>query len=118
MSALGACGDATSVAVLRPFAASGESNNSLTSISVTALLKIAARHAEARRGAADVLRVSFPPPVGGRLAIMCQQLAEQVHKGLEQITGTRLPFPPVYNEMTRRQLMMAWSKVLAAMTAP
>ena len=108
VDALGACGDAGSVAAIRPFAASGEWNNGLTRVSVDALAAIAARDPKARGPARDALKEAYPKPPAGKPDAGCLTLARSVHLALATITGRRIPFPADYDAAARERLTKSW----------
>jgi hypothetical protein len=108
VKALGACGDAASVAVVAPHAA-GEWRNGLTGISVDALLAIGLRDAKAKAPAKGALAAAFPAPpkeVSERVAV--EALAKRVQAALEKLTGKKVPFPATYDEKARKTLAAAW----------
>lgn len=111
VTALGTCGDKESVDVIAPFASSGKFLNSLTGSSVSALTSIALRDANARDAVRTVLKRSYPQPPLKPNAVQqryCLRLAKQVHSGLEQVVGKRVPFPNEYNAAARAKLIESW----------
>ena len=109
VAALGACGDAGSVGVIRPFAASGEFLNGLTRTSVDALAAIAARVEKARPAVREALAASYPKPPADRAAMQnCLGLARAVHAALEKLAGRKVPFPDPYDDAARERLAKAW----------
>ncbi len=109
VEALATCGDADSVEVIRPHAASGEYRNGLTRTSVDALGAIATRVEKARPAVRDTLAASYPRPASGDAeARMCLGLAKAVHAALEKLTGRRVPFPDPYDAAAREKLSKAW----------
>lgn len=103
VQALAACGDADSVAVIAPHAASGVWRNGLTGIAIDALAGIAKRHKHAREAIAKVLRSAYPePPLEDERGIRaCTALAKRIHKAL----ADPRPFPDVYDAAARKLLM-------------
>ena len=111
VTALGACGDEDAVAVIAPFASSGQFLNGLTGTSVNALAAIAVREPAAKKGVRDVLKRSYPQPPTKPSAIQqryCASLAKRVHAALEQVTGEQVAFPDEYNPATRAKLIESW----------
>ncbi len=110
--ALGRCGDASSLAVMAPFAASGLYRNGLTNVSIQAVAAIAARVPAAKDEAVAILARAYPPLPGGDAAAaeqrMCEALAKNVHDTLQKLTGKRLAFPSPYTAETRQALMRGW----------
>jgi hypothetical protein len=107
--ALGACGDAASIEVLRPFAASGEYRNGLTGTAVDAIAEIVSRDAKAKAAARAALVAAFPPPATDAAeATMCVALAKRVHAALAKVTGKKVDFPGTYDEASRKKLVAAW----------
>lgn len=109
VQALAACGDAASVEVIAPHAASGLYFNGLTGSAVDALAAIARRDPKAREAVATVLRGAYPKPPPaedaddaqhGRAMRACIALARRVHKAL----GEKRPFPEVYDDEARARL--------------
>ena len=108
-SALGACGDAESVAALRPFAASGEYRNGLTGTAIDAVAAIAARDPKAKGPAREVLVTAYPvPPEDPGDGALCVALAKRVHDALAKVTGKKVPFPDRYDAEARKKLASAW----------
>jgi hypothetical protein len=112
VKALGACGNADSVAVLRGPATSGNYLNTLTGTAVDALAAIATRHPGAKSDVTKVLKDAYPPPAAPadeQRSRICTALARRVHKALEQLTGKKLDFPEVYDANARARLIENWS---------
>lgn len=110
--ALGACGNAGSVAVLRAPATSGNYLNTLTGAAVDALAAIPARHPGARAAVSKVLKDAYPPPPAGidvQRSRICAALARRVHNALEQLTGKKVDFPEVYDAQARVKLVQSWT---------
>ncbi|MEM8884637.1 MAG: HEAT repeat domain-containing protein, partial [Planctomycetota bacterium] len=61
VGALGACGDAKSIAVIAPYATSGKYLNALTRVSVEALGEIGLRHKSSKRKIRAILSDAAPP---------------------------------------------------------
>lgn len=104
VQALGASGDAGSVAVIGPHAISGAYFNGLTGIAVDALAAIGRRDAAATAAVRALLLKAYPaPPDDGneRKLRACTALAKRVHKAL----GSSLPFPETYDAKARAALM-------------
>ncbi|MBK8976677.1 MAG: HEAT repeat domain-containing protein [Planctomycetes bacterium] len=111
VEALGRCGDAASVAVIAPFASSGEYFNGLTGVAVDALVAIAGREPAAPAQVAAVLARGFPRPPGAgdeRGARACVALARRVHEALRAVTGRDVAFPTPYDEPARATLAERW----------
>jgi len=111
VTALAACGDQDSVAVIAPFASSGQFLNSLTATSVSALAAIADRRPAAKNAVRDVLKRSYPQPPAKPTAVQqryCLSLAKKVHAALQQVTGRQVAFPAEYNRSTRGMLIQSW----------
>lgn len=109
--ALGACGGKESVAVIAPFASSGQYLNGLTGTSVGALVAIAVREPGVKKTVCDVLKRSFPQPPANPTEIQkryCVRLAKQVHAALEQLSGQQVVFPKEYNRASRAMLIESW----------
>jgi hypothetical protein len=112
VKALGACGNAGSVAVLRPPATSGNYLNALTGAAVDALAAIPARHPGARAEVGKVLKDAYPPPPAAadvQRSRICTALARRVHKALEQLTGKTVAFPDAYDADARAELIRKWT---------
>jgi hypothetical protein len=111
VKALGACGNAGSVAVLRAPATSGNYLNTLTGTAVDALAAIAARHDGTRAEVIKVLKDAYPPPAAAdeQRSRISTVLARRVHKALEQVTGKKVDFPEVYDAESRAKLVQIWS---------
>ncbi len=104
VQALAQSGDAGSVAVIAPHAASGVYFNGLTGIAVDALAAIAKRHGDARDAVRTALLTAYPQPPedeDARKLRACVGLAKRVHKAL----GSKLPFPDTYDAKAREALM-------------
>ena len=104
VDALSTCGDAGSVDVIAPFAISGKYFNSLTGLAVDTLAEIAKRHPDARKRVRDALKQAYPPLPGTKTGIAmryCEDLARRVHAA----RGVKTPFPKVYDEAAREELM-------------
>jgi len=102
--ALGACGAASSVDAIRPYAASGEYFNGLTGVAVDALAAIGKRVKRARKAVEEALKASYPPPAPAnddRATKACVALARRIHAALDESK----PFPSVYDDAARRKLM-------------
>ncbi len=111
VQALAACGNADSVKVIAPHAASGEYLNSLTGISVDALAKIAKRETQAAASVRDVLFRAFPNPPTRPTATQQRystSLAKRVHAALQQLTGKNVAFPKTYDRAARQKLIQAF----------
>lgn len=109
--ALARCGDATSLAVIEPFATSGEYRNGLTMVSIRAVATIAERVKKAKADAVAVLAKAYPPLPAGKDAAeqrMCESLAKNVHDELGKLTGKTVPFPAAYTDAARSKLMQSW----------
>ena len=115
--ALARCGDASSLAVIEPFATSGAYRNGLTTMSIGVVAAIAARDGKAKAAAIALLAKAYPAvPTGGeadaKLAAterrMCEALAKNVHEALQQLTGKQVAFPSEYTDETRKTLMASW----------
>ncbi len=112
VKALARCGDATSLPVLEPFAASGQYRNGLTMTSIQATADLGERIPKAKAAAVEVLAKCYPAvPVGEDAATeqrMCEGLANGVHAALKKLTGKTVAFPGEYTEATRAKLMQSW----------
>ncbi|MBL8754955.1 MAG: HEAT repeat domain-containing protein [Planctomycetes bacterium] len=110
--ALARCGDASSLAVVAPFAASGEYRNGLTNTAIQTVVAIAERDAKATTEAVAILARAYPPlPTGteaGREQRMCEALAKNVHEALAKLARKQVPFPEKYDDETRAKLMRSW----------
>ena len=107
--ALGACGDATSIEALRPFAATGEYRNGLTGIAVDAVAAIVGRDPKSKAPAKEALCASYPAPAKDAAdTAMCEALAKRVHAALAQVSGKKVAFPAKYDEAARKKLQAAW----------
>ena len=107
VKALAACGNADSVKVIAPHAASGQYLNGLTGVSVDALAAIAERETEAASAVRDVLVRALPVPPTKPTATQkryCERLAKRVHGALEKLTGKEVAFPSVYDRAARQKL--------------
>jgi hypothetical protein len=105
MTALGTCGDASSLPVMEPFAISKVYLNALTKRSVEAVTKIGLRDPDARQKSIAILIDAFPHPNEHSL---CRTLASTVHRGLVLLTGKNIPMPKVYDESSRVALISAF----------
>jgi HEAT repeat protein len=104
VQALAACGDAGSVKVIAPHAASGVYFNGLTGIAVDALAAIAKRDKKARDDVQKVLRGAYPKPPSSedaRAMRACVALARRIHRAL----GEKREFPEIYDDEARVRLM-------------
>lgn len=110
--ALARCGDASSLAVIEPFAASGAWRNGLTATAIRAVEAIAERDGKAKAAAITLLAKAYPPVPGGENAAAeqraCVALAKTVHETLEQLAGKRVAFPGTYDAAARTKLMASW----------
>lgn len=114
VSALAGCGDEDSVAVIAPFASSGEYLNGLTGTSVDALVAIARREPGAKEAVIGVLEQSFPEPADGGTDVQqryCLSLARRVNEALERVTREQVEFPAEYNAETRETLIENWQGI-------
>lgn len=115
-AALGACGDAGSLAALAPPATSGDIYNGLTRVSIDAVAAIARREPRSLKEAVAILRAAYPPPPtaqqlavpNGRAQQFCEQLARHVHEVLTQLTEKTVPFPSPYDAAGRERLAKSW----------
>jgi len=110
VEALAACGDAESVAVIRPLT-NGSYLNMLTGTAVASLAAIADRYPEARDRIRQVLIEAYPKPPtepSQTRARYCLSLARRVHSAIEKITGESRAFPNVYDPAAREKLMRSW----------
>ncbi|MFK7739290.1 MAG: hypothetical protein AB8H80_03120 [Planctomycetota bacterium] len=115
--ALAPRGDASSVAIVAPHATSGLYLNMLTKESVTCLVKIAARDADAKPLVLEQLPQALPrpaPDASERDRKACDRLAQRVHKGLEQLTGKRIAFPASYDAESHAALVESWRRTCRA----
>jgi hypothetical protein len=111
VKALARCGDASSIAVIEPFATSGEYRNGLTMTAVRAVAAIGKRVAKAKPVAVAALAKAYPAVVASgddKEARMCEQLAKQVHDTLQELSGKQREFPGRYDDAARQKLMQAW----------
>jgi len=111
VKALARCGDASSLAVIEPFATSGAWRNGLTRTAIDAIVAICEHEAKARRPAIEILAKSYPaPPAPDEAAEQkpCEALAKDVHSALEKLSGKRVAFPRDYTASKRAELMKAW----------
>lgn len=115
--ALGRCGDASSLAVIEPFAASGEYRNGLTMTAIQSVVAIAERVKAAKAPAIAVVAKAYPPPAstsGLEAAAaaaeqrLCESLAKNVHDTLQKLAGKKVAFPADYTDATRKKLMASW----------
>jgi hypothetical protein len=110
--ALAKCGDASSLAVIEPFATSGQYRNGLTMTSIRAVVAIAERVKKAKGDAVAILARAYPPvPVGAEAETeqrMCESLAKGVHDELRRLTGKDVAFPAAWTEEARKKLMASW----------
>lgn len=110
--ALARCGDPTSLAVIEPFATSGQYRNGLTMVSIRAVVAIADRVNKAKGDAVVILAKAYPPVPTGEAAAaeqrMCESLAKSVHDELQKLTGKSVPFPATYTDAARTKLMQSW----------
>lgn len=115
--ALARCGDASSLVVIEPFAASGEYRNGLTMTAIQSVVAIAERIRAAKAPAIAVLAKAYPPPAspaGLEAAAaaaeqrMCESLAKSVHDTLQKLAGKKVAFPADYSDATRKKLMASW----------
>lgn len=110
VQALAACGDAESVAVIRPLT-NGSYLNMLTGTAVDSLAAIAGRHPEARDRVRRILIEAYPTPPSEpnqTRTRYCLSLARRVHSALEKITGESRAFPNVYDLAAREKLLRSW----------
>lgn len=116
--ALATCGDGESLAVLRPWATSGDAFNGLTGAAIDAVTALGERLPKARSAAREVLLAAFPPAATPRsdgtpeetTRRMTKALAQRVHDALAQLGGSQPPFPDDYDEAARVALVEAWSR--------
>ena len=113
--ALARCGDVSSLAVVEPFAGSGEYRNGLTMTAIQTVVAIAEREKAAKAPAVVVLAKAYPAPPGatGMEAAaaeqrMCESLAKNVHETLQKLTGKTVAFPSAYTDAARKKLMASW----------
>ena len=110
VKALSRCGDASSLAVIEPFATSGAWRNGLTRTAIDSVVAIGERETKAGQQAISVLAKAYPAPADGDEAElkMCVALAKDVHKALGKLSGKKVPFPREYTAAERAELMKAW----------
>ena len=111
VKALAQCGDASSLAVIEPFATSGAWRNGLTRTAIDTIVAICEREAKARRPAIEILAKAYPAPPAAEEAAEqkpCEALAKDVHSALEKLSGKRVAFPRDYTAAKRAELMKAW----------
>jgi hypothetical protein len=112
VKALGRCGDASSLAVIAPFATSGAYRNGLTATAVQAIAAIAERAKESKAEAVAVLAKGYPAvPAGADAAAelrMCEALAKHVHETLQKLAAKKVRFPDAYTAAAREKLMASW----------
>lgn len=109
VKALARCGDASSLAVIEPFATSGAWRNGLTRTAIDSVVAIGEREAKARRQAIEVLAKAYPPlPEEAAEQKMCEALAKDVHAALKKLSGKSVAFPGEYTAARRAELMKAW----------
>ena len=111
VSALSACGNDESIAVIAPFASSGDYRNGLTGVAIKALVTMAERDPGVKTAVRDVLKHSFPQPPDESTASEqrpCVALARRVHAALEEVAGEAAEFPEVYDRETRAHLIESW----------
>jgi hypothetical protein len=107
--ALGACGDATAVATIRPHAVTGDYRNGLTGVSIDALAAIAVRVKEARADVVKALNGAWPKPATEpRESRMATGLAKRVHRALVSVTGKKVKFPSTYDAAAMAKLKEAF----------
>jgi hypothetical protein len=107
--ALGACGGASSVKALAPFAEAADWRNGLTGVCVDAIAEIAKREKGARGAAKEALVRSYPKPAkDASEARGTEALAKRVHAALSAVTGKKVDFPATYDEKARDRLAKAW----------
>lgn len=112
VKALSRCGDASSLAVIDPFATSGQYRNGLTMTSIRTVVAIAGRIGKAKGDAVAILARAYPALPAGKDAAaeqrMCESLAKDVHAALKELTGKAVAFPADYTAATRAKLMQSW----------
>jgi hypothetical protein len=108
VEALGACGNAASVAAVAPHAAAGW-RNGLTRKAVDALVAIAERDKAARPAVRAALLEALPAPEAEASAARAVlALAKAVHAALEKATGKKAPFPDAWDAAAREKLRKAF----------
>jgi hypothetical protein len=85
--------------------------NWLTGTAIKSIAEIAKNDPTARAEVRRILIKSFPEqleetPVHSRY---CAAFAKAVNTALESVTGKQQPFPETYDELTRQQLIDAWT---------
>lgn len=112
LAALGTCGDAASLEVIRPLAAHADPYNGRSYSVLEAVAGIAARFPAAQAVAKQILVQGYPTPVDAsadkQKSESAVRLAKQVHLTLKQVTGMSVPFPETYDAAARTKLMGAW----------
>jgi hypothetical protein len=107
--ALAACGGASSVKALAPFAEAADWRNGLTGAAVDAIAEIAKREKSARAVAKEALVRSYPKPAKESAeARGTEALAKRVHAALSAVTGRKVDFPATYDEKARERLVRGW----------
>jgi hypothetical protein len=110
VGALARCGREGSVAVIAPFATTGDYRNGLTGKAVDTLAAIASRVPETKGPVKEALVRAYPPP-GGNDAVetrLSEALARKVHQHLTTLTGKQVPFPTPYDAAARAKLVKSW----------